>query len=772
MVTESKKKKKITGSLPGVNVTCTTGDPFLNATHFNKDAVVQGDEQASAIVQPVANAPAAAECAAMTSDAGANAEGGMSGGCAESLTEDKMFACRVGVEVELPPHTHIVDENLIKAAIKKVAPEEEFNVGYVTPVYFYKDLWDKFTLFKYTEMRGWTGEDYIEARADTNNSTARIELANKQAAKADAISSAAGYADHETDDGGIHNDRNPRAHVTSDYSAVYTLVNKIVAQAKGETLLFYPVVGSKPRVIYYMDMKDGNGPVPVAREVLEDVVYKKVLQLAQKKDIKEKYVNGCTDKVRKMLAIDSATIAAVTLDQEDRYETRSRFDNNFHTEKPQVRALYLNQIYYLSTKDKTLGASDPRMAAVSESLERNLTEKRETKRYYIRPQNIFCANKADVLKGLIEVADSGENCTVYSLKNLSDHDDVHQLTNHDIIYYYDNNVLYDKNHVLVMDYDLFIKHEEERKKINKDPVALTKQDYDQNYEDRMTKETVTENLHEGLNEGMDFSTFGYIIHNVSEFGKQQKYIVARFDPEFENLWYYGAWDDEAEADACAEELNSYHNGYTARVFPNTNLSSWDKVSRTFKESCKESLSTEAIPFEAFKLAIERGEEVDLGINQADVDKMFVNDDVYSDTVYITGKDNNGYYIATALEGNSGEVEEGDTKYYDSFDELVNAIQAVDWSTGELLVELPTEEVTNPFDQTFEAYDIFGNRLTEAKEEKEQEVCCICGEPIEGYGNNAEPYKHGKCCDACNFKFVIPARLNIVDTAEEAKDDKE
>ena len=33
-----------------------------------------------------------------------------------------------------------------------------------------------------------------------------------------------------------------------------------------------------------------------------------------------------------------------------------------------------------------------------------LTEaKRETKRYYIRPQNIFCANKSDVLKALTEI---------------------------------------------------------------------------------------------------------------------------------------------------------------------------------------------------------------------------------------------------------------------------------------------------------------------------------------------------------------------------------
>ena len=44
-----------------------------------------------------------------------------------------------------------------------------------------------------------------------------------------------------------------------------------------------------------------------------------------------------------------------------------------------------------------------------------------------------------------------------------------------------------------MDYDLFIKHEEERKRIKKDPALLTKQELDQNYDDRMTKNTFVEN---------------------------------------------------------------------------------------------------------------------------------------------------------------------------------------------------------------------------------------------------------------------------------------
>ena len=67
----------------------------------------------------------------------------------------------------------------------------------------------------------------------------------------------------------------------------------------------------------------------------------------------------------------------------------------------------------------------------------NLDEaKRYVKRYYVRPQNIFCSNKEDILQALLRVGD--ENCSIYSLKNLSDHEDVQELTPADIIYYYDD----------------------------------------------------------------------------------------------------------------------------------------------------------------------------------------------------------------------------------------------------------------------------------------------------------------------------------------------
>jgi hypothetical protein len=70
-------------------------------------------------------------------------------------------------------------------------------------------------------------------------------------------------------------------------------------------------------------------------------------------------------------------------------------------------------------------------------------------------------------------------------------------------------------------------------------------------------------------------------------------------------------------------------------------------------------------------------------------------------------------------------------------------------------------VDNVFDLAFDDVNAYGEKLTEAKED----FCCICGEPIEGYGNNPEPYMsadEGRCCDACNVRFVIPMRLDMED----------
>lgn len=130
------------------------------------------------------------------------------------------------------------------------------------------------------------------------------------------------------------------------------------------------------------------------------------------------------------------------------------------------------------------GPTSAEGGAIGESLLKEA--KRYVRRYYIRPQNIFCSNKADIIKALIDIGD--QNCSVYTLNNLGDEKDVSKLMTSDIIYYYDNGILYDKNKVKVMDYDLYIKHEEERPKVaNVDKISDEK--FNDIYDDRITDST-------------------------------------------------------------------------------------------------------------------------------------------------------------------------------------------------------------------------------------------------------------------------------------------
>ena len=167
--------------------------------------------------------------------------------------------------------------------------------------------------------------------------------------------------------------------------------------------------------------------------------------------------------------------------------------------KRKTRKQKLNSISYttgdiglnIDRFNKSFGTYSTDNSCVSDSSDAiALSEsKRYVRRYYIRPQNIFCSNKAEVVKALIDIGDS--NCSVYTLNNLGDNKDVSKLMNSDIIYYYDDGILYDKNHVKVMDYDLSIKKEEDRKKFANVDKASDKE-FKQVYADRMTDATELE----------------------------------------------------------------------------------------------------------------------------------------------------------------------------------------------------------------------------------------------------------------------------------------
>lgn len=133
--------------------------------------------------------------------------------------------------------------------------------------------------------------------------------------------------------------------------------------------------------------------------------------------------------------------------------------------------------------------------------------KRYVRRYYVRPQNIFCSNKNEILKTLIDIGDA--NCTIYTLNNLGDEKDVTKLMNSDIIYYYDEGILYDKNHVRIFDYDLGVKREEDRKKLG--TVDDDSKEFRDTYSDRMTSAT---ELEEAFN--LSFDSYNAFGENLTE----------------------------------------------------------------------------------------------------------------------------------------------------------------------------------------------------------------------------------------------------------------
>lgn len=248
-----------------------------------------------------------------------------------------------------------------------------------------------------------------------------------------------------------------------------------------------------------------------------------------------------------------------------------------------------------------------------------LTEaKRYVRRYYIRPMNIFCSNKAEIIKALIEIGNA--NCSVYTLNNLGDDKDVSKLMNSDIIYYYDDGILYDKNRVKVMDYDLSIKKEEERKHFTNVDKAPDKE-FKAEYEDRMTDATELE-------------------ENMSS-----------LLPIFNDCDY-----DVIDAD------------YTAQG------------------------------------------EVIVSLNHTVSNIESVADE-----------------LASCLEKHGMFV--------------------IDWNTNGSNVFIFELNPDNAFDMDFEDVNVFGEKLTEAKEH----FCSICGEPIEGGGHNTE---NGVVCDGCDLHFSI------------------
>ena len=90
---------------------------------------------------------------------------------------------------------------------------------------------------------------------------------------------------------------------------------------------------------------------------------------------------------------------------------------------------------------------------------------------------------------------------------------------------------------------------------------------------------------------------------------------------------------------------------------------------------------------------------------------------------------------------------------------------------------PEEKLENKIDEDVKnriLEKIKNKNIKTPKEDFEDEhKCCICGEPVEGYGNNPFPVRvEGECCDKCNAEVVIPARIEKMKETVSEKVDEE
>ena len=56
----------------------------------------------------------------------------------------------------------------------------------------------------------------------------------------------------------------------------------------------------------------------------------------------------------------------------------------------------------------------------------------------------------------------------------------------------------------------------------------------------------------------------------------------------------------------------------------------------------------------------------------------------------------------------------------------------------------------------------------ASKKMKSEICAICGKRLTEFGHDAKPLANGRCCNECNHKIIIPARLRARMAAEKGE----
>jgi len=290
----------------------------------------------------------------------------------DKLEEQKIFASKIGDFVDAPDFVPLLHPKDVTNFIVNLKPEERFKIGYITPVYFYKKLLDKFTLIKLTEMTGYTGLDYRDTDNTGSDATDRIKKSQQQ------IDNPTGYTEYA----GYNSENSKVKSRIRGMQKDYADINKTVKQADKtiydvdpvtgkvvklndqpvvkqvvsdlKTILFYPEKGTQPKVNYYLDLHTPEGFIKVDRDLLVDTLYKKVIEVIERDmhkgiisaeedmtDNEIKFLHDVMNKAQAVIDGDAKTSNDVTLSD--------------GTKKPDVRSLYTNQVYLLDSANQKLG---------------------------------------------------------------------------------------------------------------------------------------------------------------------------------------------------------------------------------------------------------------------------------------------------------------------------------------------------------------------------------------------------------------------------------
>ena len=248
----------------------------------------------------------------------------------EALKEDTIYVGKLGGDLQLPPQIHLLPQQAVEDFIEIVEPEEEFTVGYVNPIYLYKEIWELMPIYKCTEMEGFTGVDFAhsEDTAHTDKEQ-RIADAKSQIQKA-----------KETG-------KPEKVGSNVDYTSQNKLVNRSLVRGERNTILFYPT--SILDVHYFVKLPGSSEFIKINADQLEQYVYDNLDKIERKFDLEK-----AKAKVHKTF-FDANDI---DIDRQTRStsDLTTKYIYKYQKDKLPVRALYTSQVYYLSAEGMTRGS--------------------------------------------------------------------------------------------------------------------------------------------------------------------------------------------------------------------------------------------------------------------------------------------------------------------------------------------------------------------------------------------------------------------------------